>query len=150
MINRVVLVGRLTRDPELSYTQNGTARLTFTLAVNRRFANQQGEHEADFIKCVVWRKAAETVAQYVHKGSQLGVDGTIQTSNYTNDEGKTVYLTQVNVESFSFLDSKNKTEQSNNPVSATSSYKTESSAVEDPFDPNIDGTIDISSEDLPF
>ena len=75
------LVGRLTRDPELRYTPNGVAVANFTVAVNRTFINQQGEREADFINCVVWRRQAENVANYLKKGSLVGVDGRIQTSN---------------------------------------------------------------------
>lgn len=82
MINRVVLVGRLTKDPELRYTANGVAVTSFTLAVNRPFSNQQGEREADFINIVVWRKQAENVANFLNKGSLAGVDGRIQTRNY--------------------------------------------------------------------
>ncbi len=75
MINRSVLVGRLTRDSELKYTQNNTAVATFSLAVNRSFTNQNGEREADFINCVIWRKAAESLANFTHKGSLIGIDG---------------------------------------------------------------------------
>ena len=79
MINNVVLVGRLTRDPELKFTPNGAAVATFTLAVNRNFTNQSGQREADFINCVIWRKPAETLANYAKKGTLLGVTGRIQT-----------------------------------------------------------------------
>lgn len=102
MINRVVLVGRLTRDPELRYTPNGTAVTTFTLAVNRNFKNANGEQQADFINCVVWRKAAENVANYLRKGSLAGVDGRIQTRTYDNNEGRRVYVTEVVAESVQF------------------------------------------------
>lgn len=95
MINRVVLIGRLTKDPELRYTPNGVAVATFTLAVNRIFANQSGEREADFINCVVWRKQAENMANYLRKGSLTGIEGRIQTRNYENQEGKRVYVTEV-------------------------------------------------------
>lgn len=78
MLNRVVLVGRLTKDPELSYTPNGTAVANFTVAVNRPFSNQQGEREADFINCVIWRKQAENLVNYMKKGSMIGIDGRIQ------------------------------------------------------------------------
>lgn len=106
MINRVVLVGRLTKDPELRYTANGTAVTSFTLAVNRTFTNQQGEREADFINCVVWRKAAESVANYLKKGSLAGVDGRVQTRNYDNNEGRRVYVTEVVAENVQFLEPK--------------------------------------------
>ncbi len=83
MINRVVLVGRLTKDPELRRTQSGTSVVSYTIAVNRRSA-QPGQPDADFINCVAWNKTAELMAQYLHKGSLIGVEGRIQTRNYEN------------------------------------------------------------------
>jgi single-strand DNA-binding protein len=107
MLNRVVLVGRLTKDPELKYTPNGVAVANFTLAVNRPFSNQQGDREADFINCVVWRKPAENVANYLKKGSLAGVDGRLQTRSYENNQGQRVYVTEVMAESVQFLEPKN-------------------------------------------
>ena len=107
MLNRVVLVGRLTKDPELKYTPNGVAVANFTLAVNRPFSNQQGEREADFINCVVWRKPAENVANFLKKGSLAGVDGRMQTRSYENNQGQRVYVTEVMAESVQFLEPKN-------------------------------------------
>jgi single-strand DNA-binding protein len=107
MLNRVVLVGRLTRDPELRYTPNGIAVASITLAVNRPFSNQQGKNEADFINIVVWRKQAENVANYLHKGSLTGVDGRLQSRSYENNEGKKVFITEVVADSVQFLESKN-------------------------------------------
>jgi single-strand DNA-binding protein len=104
MMNRVVLVGRLTKDPELRYTPSGVAVATFTLAVNRAFTNQQGEREADFINCVIWRKPAENVANFLKKGSLAGVDGRIQTRNYEGQDGRRVYVTEVMAESVQFLE----------------------------------------------
>ncbi|MGO4889035.1 single-stranded DNA-binding protein [Anaerobacillus sp. MEB173] len=104
MLNRVVLVGRLTRDPELRFTANGVAVATFTLAVNRPFSNQQGDREADFINVVVWRKPAENVANYLKKGSLAGVDGRLQTRNYDNNEGRKVFVTEVVADSVQFLE----------------------------------------------
>ncbi|EJQ7117480.1 single-stranded DNA-binding protein, partial [Listeria monocytogenes] len=106
MMNRVVLVGRLTKDPELRYTPAGVAVATFTLAVNRPFKNGQGEQEADFIQCVVWRKPAENVANFLKKGSLAGVDGRVQTRNYEGNDGKRVYVTEIVAESVQFLESK--------------------------------------------
>lgn len=106
MINRVVLVGRLTKDPELRYTPNGVAVATFTLAVNRTFMNQSGEREADFINCVVWRKQAENMANYLRKGSLTGIEGRIQTRSYENQEGRRVYVTEVVADSVQFLEPK--------------------------------------------
>ena len=93
MINNVVLVGRLTRDPDLRFTPSGVATANFTLAVDRNFTNQQGQRDADFINCVVWRKAAENFANYTHKGSLVGIEGRIQTRNYENQQGHRVYVT---------------------------------------------------------
>src|SRR6478672_8734933 len=104
MMNRVVLVGRLTKDPDLRFTPNGVAVANFTLAVNRPFSNQQGEREADFINCVVWRKPAENVANYLKKGSLAGVDGRIQTRNFEGQDGKRVYITEIVADSVQFLE----------------------------------------------
>lgn len=143
MINRVVLTGRLTRDVDLRYTQGGAAVATFNLAVDRRFTNQQGEREADFVSCVIWRKPAENFANFFHKGSLVGIEGRIQTRNYENQQGQRVYVTEVIVENFSFLESKNSTGngsyQNNRPQNNTS----------DPF-ANNGGSVDITDDDLPF
>lgn len=106
MINRTVLVGRLTRDVELRYTANGNAVASFTVAVNRTFTNSQGEREADFINVVMWRKAAENFANFTHKGSLVGIDGRIQTRTYENDQGNRVFVTEVVAENFSLLEPK--------------------------------------------
>ena len=119
MMNRVVLVGRLTKDPELKYTPAGAAVATFTLAVNRTFTNQQGEREADYINCVVWRKAAESVANYLKKGSLAGVDGRLQTRNYEGNDGKRVYVTEVIAESVQFLEPKKDGNQQQNNAQQT-------------------------------
>lgn len=106
MINNVVLVGRLTKEPDLKYTGNNSAVTTFTLAVNRNFKNQSGDREADFINCVIWRKPAETLANYCRKGSLIGVIGRIQTRNYENQQGQRVYITEVVCDNFQMLESK--------------------------------------------
>ncbi|MFC6175223.1 single-stranded DNA-binding protein [Companilactobacillus huachuanensis] len=111
MINRVVLVGRLTRDPELRYTSSGAAVASFTVAVNRQFTNSQGEREADFIGCTIWRKAAENFVNFTKKGSLVGIDGRIQTSSYDNQQGQRVYRTDVIVENFSLLESRAESER---------------------------------------
>ena len=113
MINRVVLVGRLTKDPELRYTPSGVAMARFTLAVNRTFSNQQGEREADFINCVVWRKQAENTANYLKKGSLAGVEGRIQTGSYEGQDGKRVYTTDVVADSVQFLEPRNSSGERN-------------------------------------
>ncbi|ATU71356.1 single-stranded DNA-binding protein [Levilactobacillus brevis] len=142
MINRVVLTGRLTRDVDLRYTQGGAAVATFNLAVDRRFTNQQGEREADFVSCVVWRKSAENFANFFHKGSLVGIEGRIQTRNYENQQGQRVYVTEVIVENFSFLELKSSTGngsyQNDRPQNNTS-------------DPFANGeSVDIQDSSLPF
>ena len=160
MLNRVILVGRLTKDPDLRYTPNGVAVATFTLAVNRAFANQQGEREADFINCVIWRKQAENVANYLKKGSLCGVDGKLQTRNYDGIDGKRVYVTEVLAESVQFLEPRNGgvgasqtggTSQGNtNTRQEIETRQTEHEGLknDDPF--SGPAPIDISDDDLPF
>ena len=104
MINRAVLTGRLTRDPELRYTTSGTAVVSFTLAVDRQFRNQNGDRDADFVNCVIWRKSAENFSNFTHKGSLVGVEGRIQTRNYENQQGNRVYVTEVVVDTFALLE----------------------------------------------
>ena len=142
MINRCVLVGRLTKDPDLRYTANGNVVCNFTLAVNRNFKNANGEQEADFILCQVWRKQAENVANYLRKGSLAGVDGRIQTRSYENDEGRMIYITEVVADSVQFLDTKKSQEKQSNNKRYTS----------DPGDPFQGGgePIEIENDDLPF
>lgn len=165
MINRVVLVGRLTKDPELRYTPNGVAVANFTLAVNRPFSNQQGDREADFIQIVVWRRQAENVANFVNKGSLVGVDGRIQTRSFDNSEGRRVYVTEVVADSVQFLEPKgNKGPSSNNNDFNRSNSNDFSQRPtrqgggndqnvnhfeDDPF-ANDGKPIDISDDDLPF
>lgn len=159
MMNRVVLVGRLTADPQLKYTPNGVPVATFTLAVNRSFTNQQGEREADFINVVVWRKPAENTANFLKKGSLAGVDGRVQTRNYEGQDGKRVYVTEILAESVQFLEPKSQNtggnSQGNTNNTNTSGNKQNSSqgnytrVDDDPF-ANDGKTIDISDDDLPF
>ncbi|HHW8558260.1 TPA: single-stranded DNA-binding protein [Staphylococcus aureus] len=114
MLNRAVLVGRLTKDPELRSTPNGLNVGTFTLAVNRTFTNAQGEREADFINVVVFKKQAENVKNYLSKGSLAGVDGRLQTRSYDNKDGRRVFVTEVVADSVQFLEPKNNNQQQNN------------------------------------
>ena len=107
MINNVVLVGRMTRDAELRYTQSNQAVATFTLAVNRNFKNQSGEREADFINVVIWRQQAENLANWAKKGALIGITGVIQTRNYENQQGQRVYVTEVIASHFQLLESRN-------------------------------------------
>lgn len=152
MINQVVLVGRLTKDADLRYTSGGQAVSTFNLAVNRNFTNQSGEREADFVNCVIWRKLAETLANYAKKGTLIGVVGRIQTRNYENQQGQRVYVTEVVCDNFQLLEPKKDNQQQNNQ-----SYHQDSMPGMDKrgFNDNSDpfggsSQIDISSQDLPF
>ncbi|GAF14908.1 single-stranded DNA-binding protein [Bacillus sp. JCM 19045] len=148
-MNRCVLVGRLVRDPELRFTPNGVAVANFTLAVNRPFKNGSGEQEADFINCVVWRKPAENVANFLKKGSLAGVDGRVQTRSYDNNEGKRVYITEIVAESVQFLEPRNSQGGGNSNQGNQSNQGGQSSGYSnDPF--AQDGSINISDDDLPF
>ena len=111
-MNAVVLVGRTTKDIELRRTGSGTAVASFTLAVNRDFKTQDGQ-EADFIQCVAWKKTAELLEQYVHKGDRIAVSGSIRTRNYTGNDGRKVYVTEVLANNVEFLETKKSSEQSN-------------------------------------
>lgn len=150
MINRVVLIGRLTKDPDLRYTPNGVPVATFTLAVERSFKNGSGEKETDFIPCVVWRTQAENTANYLGKGDLAGVDGRIQTRNYENQEGKRVYVTEVLAESVQFLQTKKNGSGGNQSGGQQNNQSGNYTKIDDdPF--NSGGqTIDISDDDLPF
>ena len=152
MINNVVLVGRLTRDPELRFTSNGTATATFNLAVNRNFTNASGEREADFVNCVIWRKPAETLANYAKKGTLIGVVGRIQTRNYENQQGQRVYVTEVVCDNFQLLEPKKDNQQQNNQSYHQDSMpgmdKRGFNNDSDPF--GNSSQIDISDSQLPF
>lgn len=166
MLNRVVLVGRLTKDPDLRYTPNGVPVATFTLAVNRTFTNQSGERDADFINCVIWRKPAENVANFLKKGSLAGVDGRLQTRNYEGQDGRKVYVTEVVADSVQFLEPRNSSRDFQGAPSSPG-YQNEgqgqfgSGNQNQPYrnpntnkqpDPFFDNgqPIDISDDDLPF
>jgi single-strand DNA-binding protein len=149
MLNRVILIGRLTKDPELRYTPSSQAVATFTLAVDRGYQNQQGQKETDFINIVTWAKQAETVAQYVKKGRLVAVEGRIQTRNYENNEGKKVYVTEVVAESVKFLES------------AKEGRQDSSSLPQEPITERVEGSImdnsktinvkdPFADDDLPF
>lgn len=151
MINRVVLVGRLTKDPEFRTTQSGIDVANFTLAVNRNFTNAQGEREADFINVVVFRKQAENVNNYLSKGSLAGVDGRIQSRSYENNEGKRIFITEVVADSVQFLEPKGNNNQNISQGQQTGARKQQTGNVsnDNPF-ANANGPIDITDDDLPF
>lgn len=113
MFNQVMLIGRMTKDPELRYTADGVAVSNFTLALNRNFKNANGEYDADFVNCHVWRKQAESTANYCLKGSLVGVTGRLQSRNYENAEGKRTYVTEVLVDDIRFIHLKNNNRSGN-------------------------------------
>ena len=136
-MNNVQLIGRLTRDIDLKKTPQGDSVGRFTLAVDRKFKNKNGEYDADFINCQIWRQAADTLARYAHKGTKIAVDGNIRTGSYENQQGQKVYTTEVVVNNFYFVESRQQ-QQEQTPVQQDS-----------PF--NDFGTqVDISEDDLPF
>lgn len=169
MINRVVLVGRLTKDPELRYTPNGIASCRFTVAVNRAFNKEGEEKQADFISCVAWRKQAENLANFMKKGNLIGLEGRIQTGSYEGQDGKRVYTTDVVADSIQFLEPRNSVGSSQSTPNYQSSTNTGGAyqnppqgnyggnnnqpsytrVDDDPF-ANSKGPIEVSEDDLPF
>ena len=105
-MNKIELTGRITKDIDLRYTESGKAKANFSIAVSRKFKNQNGEYEADFINCIVFDKLAETIKEYVKKGDLIGVCGRLQVRNYTDKDGNKKYITEVVVEEIDFLQSK--------------------------------------------
>ena len=144
MINRVILVGRLTKDPEFRTTPSGVNVATFTLAVNRTFTNAQGEREADFINVVVFRKQAENVNNYLSKGQLAGVDGRMQSRSYENNEGKRIFVTEVVADNVQFLEPKSQSKGQSQQQSGQTKQKP---ANDNPFG---NGPVDIQDDDLPF
>lgn len=134
MINNVVLVGRLTKRPELKYTTNGTKYTQFSVVVQKKFKNQNGEYESDFINCLMWSTAAENFIKFTNKGSLVGIEGRIQTRSYERN-GIKKYITEVIAENFSLLESKKVTESRNN---------------QSVFNSTEDEPIEFSEDDLPF
>ena len=158
MINSTVLVGRLTRDPELKYTGNNIAVASFNLAVNRNFKGANGERETDFINCVIWRQQAENLANWAKKGALIGITGRIQTRSYENQQGQRVYVTEVAAENFQMLESRAAREGGN----ANDSYNQSQQQTRQPQDQRVAQSnntfgpfgganpMDISDDDLPF
>ena len=137
MINRVVLLGRLTRDVDLKYTQSGTAVGSFSLAVQRPFKDANDERSSDFVNAIIWRKPAENFANFVHKGSLVGIEGRLQTRNYENNQGQRVYVTEVVVDNFSLLEKKGDSQNTQQPPA-------------DPFANSDNGKMEFDDSQLPF
>lgn len=145
MLNSVALTGRLTKDVDLRYTQSGTAVGSFTIAVDRQFRSANGNRQTDFISCAIWRKSAENLAKFTHKGSLIGVEGHVQTRTYDNAQGNKVYVTEVIVDNFALLEPRQTSQDSqqrssNNPAAAS----------EDNGFANNSQPVDVSDDDLPF
>lgn len=151
MLNRSILIGRLTKDPELRYTPAGVAVAQFTLAVDRPFSREGGEREADFIPIVTWRQLAENCANYLRKGRLAAVEGRIQVRNYENNEGKRVYVTEVIANNVRFLEGNrdNNNQQGGGNGGGYGGGSGAGNGNGDPF-ANDSRPIDISDDDLPF
>ncbi|MBR2678765.1 MAG: single-stranded DNA-binding protein [Bacilli bacterium] len=156
-MNKVFLIGRLTRDPELRYTGNNTPVASFSLAVNRNFTNQQGEREADFFNITVWRKQAENVKNYLSQGSQVAVEGRLQTRSYDDKDGQKRYVTEVVADNVEFLGSKNSSNNSSNgsrndeptPYDFGDKEPKGTDVDSNPF-ADFGSSIEISDDELPF
>ena len=166
MMNKVILIGRLTRDPELRRSNTGMAVCNFSVAVNRGFAGQNNEPQTDFINCVCFDKQAENLSRYMTKGRLISVDGRIQSRSYDNQEGKRVYVTEVVATNIQYLESKSSTQGTTNSYSNNNSYNNAPSNDVTPFDfeqpsaPTVEvdndpfasfgESVEISDNDLPF
>ena len=148
-MNKIMLIGRLTKDPELRYTQSGTAAASFTLAVNRRFTNQNGEREADFINCVAWQKAAEFVANYFKKGQQMALEGRLQVRSYEGNDGQRRWVTEVVAEQIEFVRSKESGSNNSNSTGGNSGGSHNSSGTDNPYQ-GLGQEVVFSDSDLPF
>lgn len=137
-MNKVILIGNISTDVELKYSQSNKAVATFNLAVNREYTNTEGNKEVDFIKIVVWGKQAENINTYLRKGSKLAIEGRLQIRSYESKEGKKSHITEVVAENVQFLDSKKNDKQEENP------YKDMSIKTE------VQQQFEISDSDLPF
>lgn len=136
MINNVTLIGRLTRDAELRYTPSNIATAQFNIACNRNFKNTNGEYDADFINCVMWREQAERFCNWTKKGMLVGITGRIQTRSYEGNDGKRVYVTEVVAENFQVLEKRDNTANQN--------------SMTEQMPPNYANPMDIDDSDLPF
>lgn len=145
-MNKVILIGRLTRDPEMRTTPSGVATTSFSIAVQRNYANAQGDREADFINCVAWRKQAENIAKYCTKGSQVAVDGRIQTRSYDAQDGTKRYVTEVIADNVTFLGSRSGSGESSSY--AANNYNNVSNVNDSMSSNNFGGSNDIVTTDL--
>ena len=149
-MNKVILIGRITKDLELRKTANATSVVSFTLAVNRRVGSGQ-EQQADFINCVAWNRTADLMNQYLHKGSMIAVEGRIQTRNYDR-EGQRVYVTEVVADNVQFLEPKSASGSRSEYSAPNVEFNEQSNDVNQDFEEDTFtmDAFDPSSEDLPF
>jgi single-strand DNA-binding protein len=154
-MNKVILVGRLTKDPELKRTNSDIPVVQFTVAVNRTYQSKNGEKQADFINCVVWRQQAENFAKYMRKGSLVGIDGQIQTRNFDDNNGVKRFVTEVLCDQIHFLESKSARNDNVSGFSDINQYDIPetntrtSEKQKDPFE-DLKSDFDVSNDDLPF
>lgn len=147
MINNVTLTGRITKDLEKNQTNKGTSVVNFSLAVDRRFKNSNGEHDADFIGIQAWDMTANLLCKYCGKGSLIGIEGRIQTRNYENNQGQRVYVTEVVAENVTFLDSKKNNQSQQGGYQQSNGYQNDN-YQQQPFDSAL--PFDNSADDVPF
>ena len=158
-MNKIVLVGRLTKDPEVRSTSAGFTTANFTVAVNRRFKHKDGQYDADFLPCVAFRSTAEFIGKYFKKGSLIGVEGSVQTRSYDAQDGTKRYVTEVNVENAEFVGGKNEGSSSSQPSSSEFEDMPAEAPIDampeydipdsDPYE-NYDKEVSLSDNDLPF
>ena len=147
MLNKVILIGRTTKEVELRRTSSGTAVATFTLAVDNRFVLKDGKPSTDFISCVAWANTAETMEKYVRKGALIAIEGRIQTRNYDNKDGNKVYMTEVVVENMRMLESRGD-RSSYNSLDSYEPSSNNRETINEVESPEIE--YNISDDDLPF
>lgn len=147
-MNKAILVGRLTKDPDLRSTASGIPVCSFTVACDRRFLKQGEERQADFINCIAWKKSAESIAQYFSKGYRIALEGSIQTRSWTDNEGKTRYSTEVVVEQWEFAQSKNEGGAVGQAVPGAAHFP--NSTPTEPLDGDLDGFLPVDEDSLPF
>ena len=147
-MNKVILIGRLTKDPEMRTTTSGTATTSFTVAISRTYTSANGERETDFINCVAWRKQAENISKYCSKGSQVAVEGRIQTRSYDAQDGTKRYVTEVLADNVTFLSTRGSGASNEMPDFGRSNV-VETDITEDPFK-DFGEEIALSDDDLPF
>lgn len=143
-MNKVLLIGRLAKDVELRYTQSGTAVASFTLAVNRKFSNQNGEHEADFVNCVAWQKTAEFIANHFKKGQQMALEGRLQVRTYDGNDGQRRWVTEVVADQVEFVGSKQENGQQSQPNNNANNNANNNSGL------GLGEEIVFDDNDLPF